>query len=356
MTLSGDNAHNRRLFVLFNIICWTVIFLMSTLLTFPHSGVESRYALLRLTIPTSLLVMYYSNYSYLVPRLFVAKRYRAYAAVNIALALVLCVFIQVGIRVMVHHSSPMPVWRGELFYAGITLRNFLIVVMAGVVALLLKLSMMWQVAERKRREMEVEKAEAELKLLANKLQPHFLLNTLNNIYALIAIDQQKAQRSLMSLSTLLRNMLYTDESMCVDINEEVKALKSYIELMSIRQQRNVSIDTHFDVPPTDGIMVAPHIFITLVENAFKHGVSATEESHISISLRATREQIEFCTRNSNHPKSADDKSGHGIGLKQVERLLENNYKGAYEWVRQTDENNNIYISKITLYDTKMRNY
>ena len=77
---------------------------------------------------------------------------------------------------------------------------------------------------------------------------------------------------------------------------------------------------------------------------------------ISISLKATAERIEFCTENSNYPKTSSDKSGHGIGLKQVKRLLENSYPGKYEWTSQTNEDINTYISKIILYDTKMCNH
>lgn len=361
MKSAEDNKRNHRLFILFNVIVWIVFFLLNFLFATPNLQYGISYALLTLTIPASMFLMYYSNYAWLVPKWFVRKRYRPFFAVNIVLTAVLCLIIHVAISTVMQHKHEMGVPRqtpapSALLQTAFVLRDILTIVLSCGAAVLVKLSLMWNEADRRQRQTEVEKAETELRLLSNQIRPHFLLNTLNNIYALIAIDGEKAQKAVMSLSHLLRNMLYTDGSARINISEEVKLLKSYINLMTIRQQRNVSIESHFEVEPTSDIYVAPHIFITLVENAFKHGVSATKESRISISLKATAERIEFCTENSNYPKTKSDKSGHGIGLKQVKRLLENSYPGKYEWTSQTNEDINTYISKIILYDTKMCNH
>lgn len=361
MKSTEDNKRNHRLFILFNIIVWTVLFLLNFLFATPNLQYGISYALLVLTIPASMCLMYYSNYVWLVPKWFVRKRFKPFIAVNILLTVLLCFIIHVAMYTMIQHKLEMGVPQQMappkgLLLAALVLRDIITIALCGGAAILVKLSMLWNESDRRQRQMEVEKAETELRLLSNQIRPHFLLNTLNNIYALIAIDGEKAQKAVMSLSHLLRNMLYTDGSARINISEEVKLLKSYIDLMTIRQQRNVSIESHFEVEPNADIYVAPHIFITLVENAFKHGVSATKESRISISLKATAERIEFSTENSNYPKTKSDKSGHGIGLKQVKRLLENSYPGKYEWTSQTNEDINTYISKIILYDTKMCNH
>ena len=100
--------------------------------------------------------------------------------------------------------------------------------------------------------------------------------------------------------------------------------------------------------------MAPFIFISLVENAFKHGVSPTEPSFISISMVSDGDKIECEIKNSNHPKTSSDKSGHGIGLEQVARRLDLAYAGKYEWERGVDEDENTYYSIITIYDTELR--
>ena len=90
------------------------------------------------------------------------------------------------------------------------------------------------------------------------------------------------------------------------------------------------------------------LFISLIENAFKHGVSPTEPSFIHITLEANEQQIVCDIQNSNHPKSADDHSGHGIGLHQVQRRLELSYHDNYSWQRGVSEDGKTYYSKIIL--------
>ncbi len=355
-----DPKRNRQLFILFNIICWVVIFLLSFLMTTPNLQDGFKYAMLRLTIPASMCVMFYSNFSWLVPRFFITKQYRKFAVVNIVLIVVLELLVQAAMETMMNHRSNVPdshFIRPEWpLLLALYIRNFLTIVLSGVIGVLLKLSMKWRQSEWKRHKMETEKAETELKLLSNQMKPHFLLNTLNNIYALVAIDQGKAQKAVMALSKMLRHLLYTDDHLRVNINDEVQLLESYVELMRIRQQKHVKIETRFEVGSASGIYVAPNIFISLVENAFKHGISATEESVVKVSLTASTDRIEFTTENSNFPKRSNDKSGHGIGLKQVERQLENSYGKNYQWIKEINDTNNIYISKIILYDTKMCNH
>ena len=101
------------------------------------------------------------------------------------------------------------------------------------------------------------------------------------------------------------------------------------------------------------VAMAPFIIISLVENAFKHGVSTTEPSFISISITAGDGKIVCEITNSNHPKSSSDKSGHGIGLEQVARRLDLAYAGRYEWRRGVDKQSNVYFSKIIIYDTDL---
>lgn len=99
--------------------------------------------------------------------------------------------------------------------------------------------------------------------------------------------------------------------------------------------------------------VATLLFISLIENAFKHGVSMTEKSFIHISFMANNDKIVCCIENSNHPKNASDHSGHGIGLKQVASRLELLYPGKYKWTQSLNQDNTIYTSKIIIYDTKL---
>ena len=121
---------------------------------------------------------------------------------------------------------------------------------------------------------------------------------------------------MQELSKLLRYVLYDNQQMFVPLSKEIEFIRNYIELMRIRMSPLVRIETRFDVKPDSQTLIAPLIFISLIENAFKHGISPTEPSFVSISISETTGQISCLIRNSNYPKSVTDKSGSGIGLEQ----------------------------------------
>ena len=195
-----------------------------------------------------------------------------------------------------------------------------------------------------RREAEKSRTEAELKNLRNQLNPHFLLNTLNNIYALIAFDADKAQTAVQELSRLLRHVLYDNQQNFVTLDKEMDFIRNYIELMRIRLSANVHVETKIDVRPDSRTEIAPLIFISLIENAFKHGISPTEPSFIRIHFSESPGEIHCEITNSYHPKSVADKSGSGIGLEQVRKRLELTYPGHYDWQQGVSEDMKEYKS------------
>ena len=233
------------------------------------------------------------------------------------------------------------------------LRDVFNLSLSAIIATALVVSRKWAETEEARKRAESAKTEAELRNLRNQINPHFLLNTLNNIYALIAFDTAKAQEATHELSNMLRHILYDNQRPYVSLTDEMKFTRSYIDLMKIRLAANVEVKVDIQVPDNDDIKIAPLIFISLIENAFKHGISPVDKSFIHINIKADERKIECCIVNSNHPKSTQDRSGHGIGLHQVEQRLNLSYKGKYEWAKGPSEDNTTYSSKITIYDTKM---
>jgi LytS/YehU family sensor histidine kinase len=144
---------------------------------------------------------------------------------------------------------------------------------------------------------------------------------------------------------MLRHLLYDNQEREVTLTDEMQFIENYIALMKIRLSQNVDVTFHRQVA-LPGIKVAPLIFISLIENAFKHGVSPVEPSFVHISITATEHDITCQIENSNHPKSHDDRSGHGIGLSQVQRRLELSYPGRYTWEKGVNKEGNIYTSTI----------
>ena len=213
----------------------------------------------------------------------------------------------------------------------------------------IRMSLRWSATELERREAVKSRTEAELKNLRNQLNPHFLLNTLNNIYALITFDTDKAQQAVQELSKLLRYVLYDNQQMFVPLSKEIDFIRNYIELMRIRISAQVDIQTNFNIKPKSQTPIAPLIFISLIENAFKHGISPVEPSYINISISEDNDKIECTIRNSNYPKTRADKSGSGIGLEQVRKRLELVYPGIYKWDNHLSDDGKEYFSNIIIY-------
>ena len=118
--------------------------------------------------------------------------------------------------------------------------------------------------------------------------------------------------------------------------------------MRIRLSANVQMSTQFDIRPNCQTLIAPLIFISLIENAFKHGISPTEASFIHIHISENDQEVICEIRNSNFPKEVWDKSGSGVGLEQVSRRLEILYPGAYTWSKGTSRDGKCYESKLSI--------
>jgi LytS/YehU family sensor histidine kinase len=133
----------------------------------------------------------------------------------------------------------------------------------------------------------------------------------------------------------------------VVLQNEIQFLDNYVNLMRIRLSQNVDVTFEKDVEDPYA-KVAPLLFISLIENAFKHGVSPTEPSFIHIKMNQKGRELCFAIENSNHPKTSQDRSGHGIGLQQVQRRLDLSYAGRYEWTKGPTEDGKNYLSTIKI--------
>lgn len=199
-----------------------------------------------------------------------------------------------------------------------------------------------QLAEEKERS-----TEAELSWLKNQLNPHFLFNTLNNISSLVQIDSDMAQDKIGQLSDLLRYALYETKTETVDIGGEIEFMQNYIDLMSLRCGANVDIQTHFDIHNSNR-KIAPMLFLSPIENAFKHGVSSSKPSFIHISMSDDSNGILFLCENSNYPKDDTNRSGSGIGIENLKRRLQLIYPERHTFEHRVE--GDTYIVKITIND------
>ncbi len=194
-------------------------------------------------------------------------------------------------------------------------------------------------------EEKMEVAQAELTWLKHQLNPHFLFNTLNNISSLTQIDPDKAQESIGQLSDLLRYALYDSEANQVPLSAEIDFMNNYIDLMALRCNENTTVQKELE-EPKEHVQVAPLLFISLVENAFKHGVNARYPSFVRVSLHYEGGELHFRAENSLFGKQGSDHIGSGIGLDNMKRRLELLYPGRYTYSQKADSN--VYSVEVTL--------
>ena len=177
-------------------------------------------------------------------------------------------------------------------------------------------------------QIEKHALERQLQYLKYQVNPHFLMNTLNNIHALVDIDPERAKASIVELSKLMRYVLYEGNNKLTSLSREVQFLHNYVRLMSMRYSGNVRIS--LDVPETlPDSMLPPLLLVIFVENAFKHGISYRNKSFVEISLKPQADRLLFDCRNSRQQNSQDGNMKGGVGLSNVRRRLDLLFPGNY---------------------------
>lgn len=331
---------NKRLEILIHIAIWIVIILLPLMFMNHGRGMSVSQFMLTTMVPLTFMAVFYIDYLWLTPRYFVTGHRTQFFVINTFIVIVLGIALHLWMSLshdMLGHNHREP---PLILTIAFVIRDIVNLVIAAAIATLLHLALQWQTAEEARKE-------AELSNLRSQINPHFLLNTLNNIYALTAINTQKAQEAIQDLSKMLRHILYDYQRSEIELRDEVEFLKNYIRLMKLRQGPSVEVNTSFHIT-NEQQKVAPMIFISLVENAFKHGVKPAVPCTINITIQANDRQIVCDIVNSNHPKTSTDRSGHGVGLELVRRRLELAYKGRYEWTHGVNDNQKMYHSTITI--------
>lgn len=191
----------------------------------------------------------------------------------------------------------------------------------------IKYSFLWQKQKHIIEAKEKEQLKNELSFLRQQISPHFFMNTLNNIHALIDFDTEKAKIAVIDLSKLMRHLLKESENEYISINDEMIFINSYIDLMKLRFSEKVKINLVLpDNIPEKKIPTL--LFISLLENAFKYGISYKKESFINISINFADNKLYFSIENSKI-EEISEKKGLGIGIKNTEKrlklLFENNF-------------------------------
>ena len=292
---------------LIHIAAWAILFGLPFFFTGRESQTVTVLSYIRsIIVPLSFMLVFYANYSVLIDHFLFAKRPWKYFLYNVVL-------------IAFAHPRPEREWQEIV---GFFMVNAMLYMLVAGLSVAIKMTGSWYQMESSRRELEKSRAEAELQNLKSQLNPHFLFNTLNNIYSLIAFSPERAQEAVHDLSRLLRYVLYDSSQPMVPLEKELDFIRNYVELMRIRLPEHVKLTTDISAA-TPETQVAPLLFISLIENAFKHGVSHNKPSFIDLKIHQEGTRIVCSIRNSHFPKdNGQDKSGSGIGLQNLSRRLE----------------------------------
>lgn len=335
--------------ILFWLMCWWLMHLTLSIesveILRESSGVERRiYTRAPAMAPfffANLLVkmvLFYTCAFYLLPR-FIGRKNWWGLGWRIVLLLVACFAVELGINQFLNQTGASPF----SYFEGTVGINLLMYVFFTLSSFAYRFSREWYKNERLKVRLVQEKLSTELNFLKSQVNPHFLFNTLNNLFAIAERDNnQEVAQGIAELSTMMRYMLYDCQSEYVPLEKEVAYLKSIIEIHQLRIAADDDVLIAFNIKGDYiGKKVAPLILVPFVENAFKHGINYKKSSFIRIDFNLEGGHLQFNVKNSNYDVHRQDHREHsGIGLENVKRRLELLYPGRHTLdIRQSE---NIY--------------
>jgi hypothetical protein len=305
---------------------------------------------------SAFLIVFALNAYVLVPKLLFQKKYIQYVVLTL-LTMILVIAVSISVKYVLHPPEPIamppmnlgpgmpPMELGSKMPAPMGYRPppqleqksllmvfvdyFIIAILVVAAGTAFKMMSQWLNEEGRRKDVEKEQLKTELALLRHQVSPHFFMNTLNNIHALVDINTDTAKDAIIRLSTLMRYLLYDTAQGHTSLKKEVEFIESYISLMQLRFSKKVTISV--DVPNTiPDIQIPPMLFISFLENAFKHGVSYQSISFVSFKMTLIDRKLVCIVRNSKHKsKETFDKSYSGIGLTNIQKSLKLLYEQDY---------------------------
>lgn len=312
------------------LMVWSAIILVpvlnSQMMSEMHINLENVLIAWRQIAPY-LIIFLIHNY-FLAPRYMLRRKYGKYLVSNIALIILVFWGVQIyeehiaGNLLATNQIDPeqLDAYRKASFsnleiYWNVVLGFFMTGANTGI-----KLIYQSMRDEQKMEVLKRQNLQAEMDYLKYQINPHFFMNTLNNIHALIDIDAESAKNAVIELSKMMRYVLYDSGSERISLNRDIQFLKNYIELMRIRYTDAVDIRMEYPQNLPESISIPPLLLIVFVENAFKHGVSYNRKSYIRLRLEYDNGSVCSIIENSRHPASARQHQ-NGIGLENVRKRL-----------------------------------
>ncbi|WP_324027296.1 histidine kinase [Maribacter sp. BPC-D8] len=335
---------NRHKNFLFHVALWLLIWATAWI----FSGRDFQFVNVNVMALICQIVVIAILIYFTIPQLLLKKKYVAFTLVSIATVVVVTLVLTnvepdtvLGLDTQMT-PGPRP-GRGSRFEDGIHIAanrrppskffiNLLLIAIASAIATLVELFLF---AQRKEEEIILNRNEAlqtELKLLKSQINPHFLFNALNNIYALSAIDSTRTQQSISYLSDMLRYVLYECEQEIVPLYKEIDYIENYIKLFCLKSSKKYPITTSFSIE-NQNVQIVPMLLIPFLENALKHSnIEKVTGTFIRIKISSTNSSVDFELENSKPEFKVITDDVGGIGIENVKKRLAILYPNRHELV------------------------
>lgn len=298
-------------------LVWTTILLVpvlnSQMLSELHVNFDNVLTVWRQVFP--YLIIFLIHNCFIAPRYFLRKHYWSFIAANIALTVIVFTLVDFYQQAQFAQGEHTLYTNHDVFW-NVLFALFMNGTNCGIKLLYKSID-----DEQQLLLLKEENLRAEMVSLKYQINPHFFMNTLNNIHALIDIDKEGAKSAVIDLSKMMRYVLYDSEREMIPLAADMLFLRNYIELMRIRYTENVEITIDYPKELPEKITIPPLLLIVFIENAFKHGVSYNHRSYIHISLFYAEGKLTAIISNSRPPQSERRKVA-GIGLENARKRLD----------------------------------
>lgn len=265
-----------------------------------------------------IISLVYLNWYYLIPKYLRARRvlkYIGFTGLSILIAGPLEIFLMyICLQSDKVRQTQLLLTQNE---------HILFLFLSITVSTFLRVTSQWIIQERDRRILEYKNLQTELSFLKTQINPHFLFNTLNSLYALSLKKSEKSPEMILHLSEMMRYMLYKSNEKYVPLKQEINYINNYLALERIRYGNNIRIVFDYQGQPINDYLVAPLLFTVLIENSFKHGINKSIQSgFVELLLILENNTIDFTIQNSKATTYDKLYKKGGIGLKNIRRRLE----------------------------------
>ncbi len=301
-----------------------------------------RYALMHVLGWVYSMPIFYLTYSILIPKLLVRKKVILFLLVCIA-----CIIISASLICLI--DAPVRRLIGvevlDIKLTKMFIQGFFSSSVVVIISILFRFSIDWFMNQKIRLELINKNQASELALMKSQINPHFLFNTLNNIYSLANRHDDKVLDAMDKLSGIMRYLIYDAQSDYVLLSKEILYLQSYIELQRLRLKNPESVE-YFLNGSSGNLKIAPMLLIPLVENAFKHGDRKASKPNIIITLAISGKILKFRVDNTIPKQAIEKDNSTGIGLSNLEKRLDILYNKKYKL--QTSVEKCVYKSYLEI--------